>query len=138
MRKQCKSILVQKPGIEFTWDERAEIVQEYLSSNCSKAEIWRKYTGQKDENGQLLRWMRILQGDKPLPKKYFPVPNMSQEKKEEEAFENLQLKKRIAELEEELKDAKMKAIAYSTMVDIAEEELKMKIRKKFSTKPSKK
>jgi hypothetical protein len=45
------------------------------------------------------------------------------------------LKKRIAELEKQVKDAEMKAIAFSTMVDIAEEEFKIPIRKKFNTKP---
>jgi hypothetical protein len=54
---------------------------------------------------------------------------------EDESFENLQLKKRIAELEKQLKDAELKAIAFSTMVDIAEKEFKIPIRKKFNTKP---
>ena len=53
----------------------------------------------------------------------------------DESFEILQLKKRIAELEKQLKDAELKAIAFSTMVDIAEEEFKIPIRKKFNTKP---
>ena len=52
----------------------------------------------------------------------------------EESFENLQLKKRIKELERQLKDAELKAIAFSTMVDIAEKEFKIPIRKKFNTK----
>ncbi|MCK9480301.1 MAG: hypothetical protein M0R38_12865 [Bacteroidia bacterium] len=55
-----------------------------------------------------------------------------------EAFETLQLKKRIAELENRLKDAEMKAIAFSTMVDIAEKEFNIPIRKKYNTKPLKK
>ena len=41
-------------------------------------------------------------------------------------------------IENQLKDAEMKAIAYSTMVDIAEKEFKIPIRKKYNTKPSKK
>ena len=53
----------------------------------------------------------------------------------EESFENLQLKKRIFELEKQLKEAEQKAIAYSTMVDIAEKEFKIPIRKKLSIKP---
>ena len=53
----------------------------------------------------------------------------------DESFENLQLKKRITELEKQLKDAELKAIAFSTMVDIAEKEFKIPIRKKFNTKP---
>jgi hypothetical protein len=52
-----------------------------------------------------------------------------------ESFETLQLKKRITELEKQLKDAEMKAIAFSTMVDIAEKEFNIPIRKKFNTKP---
>ena len=56
----------------------------------------------------------------------------------EESFEILQLKKRIHELENQLKDAEMKAIAFSTMVDIAEKEFNIPIRKKLNTKPLKK
>ena len=54
-----------------------------------------------------------------------------------EDFEILQLKKKISELELHLKDAEMKAIAFSTMVDIAEREFNIPIRKKRNTKPSK-
>jgi len=50
-------------------------------------------------------------------------------------IEKLRLEKRIAELEKRLKDAEMKAIAYCAMVDIAEKELKVPIRKKFNTQP---
>ena len=60
------------------------------------------------------------------------------EKQGIEDFEVLQMKKRIAELENQLKDAEMKAIAFSTMVDIAEKEFNIPIRKKYNTKPSKK
>jgi transposase len=52
-----------------------------------------------------------------------------------DSFEALQLKKRIAELEKQLKDAELKAIAFSTMVDIAEKEFTIPIRKKLNTKP---
>lgn len=50
-------------------------------------------------------------------------------------YEMLQLQKRISELEKQLKDTELKAIAYSTMVDIAEKEFKIPIRKKLNTKP---
>jgi len=53
----------------------------------------------------------------------------------EDSFENLQLKKRIQELERQLKESELKAIAFSTMVDIAEKEFKIPIRKKYNTKP---
>jgi hypothetical protein len=56
----------------------------------------------------------------------------------EEPIEIFQLKTRISELEDQLNDAEMKALAFSTMVDIAEKELKISIRKKLNTKPLKK
>ena len=46
-------------------------------------------------------------------------------------FETLQLRKRITELETKLKDAEMKTIAYATLVDIAEKEFNIPIRKKI-------
>jgi transposase len=87
----------------------------------------------------LLRWMRELgysdKGAGLVKKQTFA--NMAKHKHTQTGndFEMLQLKKRIAELEKQLKDAEMKAIAFSTMVDIAEEEFKIPIRKKFNTKP---
>jgi hypothetical protein len=54
-----------------------------------------------------------------------------------ESFEIQQLKKRIKELENQLEDTEMKAIAFSTMIDLAENEFKIPIRKKSNTKPLK-
>ena len=54
----------------------------------------------------------------------------------DESFETMQLKKRIAEVEKPLKDAEMKAIAWATMIDIAEKKFNIPIKKKFKTKPS--
>ena len=45
-----------------------------------------------------------------------------------------ELKERIKKLEKELEDANLRAEAYSTMIDIAEKQLKIKIRKKSNTK----
>ncbi len=50
----------------------------------------------------------------------------------EESLELFQLKKRIADLDRQLEDAEIKAIAFSTMVDIAEKEFNISIRKKNS------
>lgn len=50
-------------------------------------------------------------------------PSIKQKKKldknKEVDFENIRLKKRVVELEKQLKDADMKAITFSTMLDIA-------------------
>jgi transposase len=134
-----------RKGSSFTISERHQIIHEMLSSNSSPTEIWRKYTGQSEEHGSLLKWMRQLgyppelQARRPI----FGGNNNMMAKKlttktPEESFEILQLRKRINELENQLKDAEMKAIANSTMVDIAEKEFKIPIRKKLNTKPLKK
>ncbi len=67
-------------------------------------------------------------------------PNKMKHKEQlpSESFENLQLKKRVEILEKQLKEAEIKAISFSTMVDIAEKVFKIPIRKKFNTKPLKK
>jgi len=129
----------------FSIDDQHFIIKEYLRlrSGVSKDEIWRKYTGKAD-HGCLIRWMRNLgyltsnQQLKPklaenineMGKKVRVAPEVVKDD-----FEVQQMKKRIVELEKQLKDAELKAIAFSTMVDIAEQEFKIPIRKKFNTKP---
>lgn len=137
--------IVRKPNKYFTDSEKHLIIQEMLETGCTKVEIWEKYTGQQEEHGQLLRWMRKLGYDDSIPTRrpnFVSNPIQMKKKKSDEklteSFENLQLKKRIEELEAQLKDTEMKAIAFSTMVDIAEKEFNIPIRKKYNTKPSKK
>jgi hypothetical protein len=145
MDKQSKVISGLRNGSSFTISERHQIIQEMLSSNCTKREIWMKYTGQNEEHGCLLKWMRQLGYNDHSNRSFnFDENNslMTSKKKTlqigEESFEILQLKKRVLELESQLKDAEMKAIAFSTMVDIAEKEFNIPIRKKLNTKPLKK
>jgi hypothetical protein len=115
------------------------MIHEYISTGSTKAEIWRKYTG-KEHHGRLLIWMRKFGYESGLKTNFVSNLSLMPRKKsklltEEESFETLQLKNRIAELEKQLKEAELKAIAFSTMVDIAEKEFKIPIRKKFNTKP---
>ena len=145
MEESSKVISGLRNGSSFTISERHQIIQEMLSSQCSKREIWNKYTGQSEEHGCLLKWMRQLGYDEHSNRRFNFDGNrllMTSKKKTlqngEESFEILQLKKRVLELENQLKDAEMKAIAFSTMVDIAEKEFNIPIRKKLNTKPLKK
>lgn len=135
--------IIQKAGKYFTESEKHNIIQELISTQCTKMEIWEKYTG-KEDHGMLLRWMRQLGYSSGFKARRSNIVSnlypMSERKSKsvntcDESFEELQLKKRIAELEKQLKDAELKAIAFSTMVDIAEKEFKIPIRKKFNTKP---
>ncbi len=123
----------------FSEEKKHEIIQDYLNSSFTKQEIWERYTGNSGEHGKILRWMREYGYSDKRPN-FVSKSNQMKEKSNlsSESFENLQLKKRIEELEKQLQDAEMKAITFSTMVDIAEKEFKIPIRKKLNTKPSRK
>jgi hypothetical protein len=146
MDKRSKVISGLRSAGSFTISERHKIINEMMTSRSSKVEIWKKYTGHEEEHGNLLRWMRQLGYNAEHSRRTFTFGEnnnlMTKRKKAlqigEESFEILQLKKRVLELESQLKDAEMKAIAFSTMVDIAEKEFKIPIRKKLNTKPLKK
>jgi transposase len=122
----------------FTDEEKLIIIEDYLSSNESVSSVYYRYTGKREEHGRILTWMRKL-GIKRGISKNITLALMSQKKKEIEPvstdFEVLQLKKRVEELEQKLRVSEMKAVAFSTMVDIAEKEFNIPIRKKYNTKP---
>ena len=136
----------QKISLHFEDALKHQIIQELLSTGCTKDEIWKKYTGQDREHGKIVLWMRQLgyNSKNSIRRIIFDVQTSAMPKKKppkpdhgplDENFESLQLKKRIAELEKQLKDTELKAIAFSTMIDIAEKEFKIPIRKKYNTKP---
>ena len=123
--------LETRHGSTFTDQERHLMIQEYLAGGISKLDIWRKYTGQTKERGHLLRWMRKL-GYEDIPeidRNLESMPKKSTLKQFESATES-HLRKENEALKKALEYAKLKALAYSTMIDVAEDELKISIRKK--------
>lgn len=134
-KKQIK--IQHKSAKEYSLEERKFIIEEYLSSGKPKNEIWKKYTGLDQEHGNIIRWMRQLGYE--VPQRYFTLEppkdkKMAKVKISKEA--NLDLQKRIKELEKALIDSELRASAYDTMITIAEKELKINIRKKSYTKQS--
>jgi len=126
----------------YSEEEKRMIIEDYLQSGLSKKEIWEKYTGSKSEHGLILYWMyKYGYFTETKEKSVIFTPKkgmMSQENQKEDTgseFDNLQLKKRIIELEQQLHDREMKSIAWQTMVEIAEREFNISIKKKFNTKP---
>lgn len=122
---------------EFSFEERRQIIEEYLQTGCSKKEIWYKYTGQEHEKGYLLKWMRQLGYQVPEKRVKFVranTPVMSNKAKE--SIEVAQLKDKIEQLQKALVNSELRATAYETMIEIAEKELKISIKKKSNTKQS--
>ena len=146
MGKRSKVISGLRSKNSFTTTERHQIIRELLETRCSKHEIWERYTGHVEEHGNLLKWMRQLGYTEVDSSRSFTfdenISLMTKKKSTlkipEEPIEIFRLRRRIAELEDQVKDAEMKALAFSTMVDMAEKEFKIPIRKKLNTKPLKK
>lgn len=122
----------------YTFEEREAIIEEYLNGPATKTEIWLKYTGDPQEHGRLTRWMRQLgylsgkkQKESYVQLQQFPLTTMDSSDKQKGHQELL---RRIKELENQLEEAQLKAEGYKLMVEIAEKELKMPIRKKSDTK----
>lgn len=136
--EKSKVILGLKEPCEFSLEERKLIVEEYLQRGCTKREIWKKYTGQAEEKGYLLRWMRQLGYDiatkwvKLSGKSSIPMSNP----KANESVEHIELKEKIAQLEKALVQSELRVTALDTMIEVAEKELKINIRKKSYTKQS--
>lgn len=140
MKEKSKPSLGQwrNNKLYFSDHEKKLIIEDYLSGNETKQSVYSRYTGYPSENGKLNMWMRKL-GIEDKFVKNTNFDSMPKRKKDVEVgsdeFETLKLKKRIEELEKQLQTAEMKAIAFSTMVDVAEKEFNIPIRKKHNTKP---
>ena len=116
---------------------KQEVIAYYLSHDLPKQHVWDKFVG-GEEKGHLTKWLRQL-GYLPqlLPQKSYldPMKDSSKTPSIESSPESLL--KRIAELEAELTNEKLKSEAYWRMIDLAEETFEIPIRKKLPTKPSK-
>lgn len=134
----------RSPKLFFSEKEQRTIIEDFLASGKTMAFVWHKYTGRMGGEFQIKRWMnKYGYIDKRTVKSniFETNPNTMANNDlflEDDSFETLQLKKRIADLEKQVRDSEMKAVAFSTMVDLAEKEYNISIRKKYNTKPSKK
>lgn len=135
---KSKVIVGLKTASQFSIEERRAIIEEYLRTGCRKQYIWRKYTGQSLERGKLLRWMRELGYVPPAEISKLAVSNSitMPKPKSSKSLENMQLKEKIIVLEKALINSELRCTAYETMIEIAEKELKISIKKKSNTKLS--
>jgi hypothetical protein len=120
---------------------KKKVVEEYLATGCSKMSLLKKHGIQF--KSAIQTWMRVLGYTDPyagmqvirkpkfgtityscMPSKY--TSNSSDDPKV--------LQKKIAELEKALVDEKLRSEAYQRMIEKAEKELNISIRKKPFTK----
>ena len=120
-----------KKNVKRFPDELAyQIVQEYLTTNISQSELKKKYNF--GGNGNIYRWMRKFGVSKLETEQLNLNRVMSQEKESNPRERELELK--ISKLEYELQREKFKALALNTLIDVAESDLNIEIRKKPGAK----
>lgn len=124
-----------RPSHDFNELERRAIIEEYLTGDMSKKDIWYKYTGYEHEHGGLLNWMRKL-GYVEKPKYYsnFELQNSITLNTSQNDSSKEELQNEILKLKRQLEEAQIKAEGYDLMIDIAEKQFNIPIRKKPSTK----
>jgi len=102
------------------------VIQDFLTGTLTRREVERKY---KIGNSRLTYWLKekgytVYCG----PQSLFlsPMSDLSDSNSSE--------KEQLARLKKELEDAKLLAESYKKMIEIAEKDLKISIRKKSNTK----
>ena len=114
----------------FPDELRYQIVQEYLTSEISVSELMKKYNFGCPNS--LYSWMKklgITKQDVEQVKQDRVMPRESANSPKE-----LELEYRISLLEKELDKEKLKTAALTTMIDIAERDFNIDIRKKRGAK----
>lgn len=115
---------------KFTDDFQMQFVQEYLTTDISQEELKKKYNFKGNNN--IYRWMRKFDLSKPNEEQIELHRTMTKEN--QKSFSEQQLELEVKKLEEELKRERLKTLALNTMINIAERELKIDIRKKPGAK----
>jgi transposase len=114
----------------YTDDFKLKVVQEYLNTDAGFMEVKAKY-GLRS-NKSIPDWMRKF-GLKTPTQSQNELQNVMKEQIQKTALErDLELK--VKKLEQELEHERLRTLALNKMIDIAERDLKIKIRKKSGAK----
>ncbi|MBS1577031.1 MAG: transposase [Bacteroidetes bacterium] len=122
-------------------DLKEQIIREYLTQGCGFRQLAAKYGISRTT---LCKWVQIHQGIHNLPptKKQQTYSrssmNSSPKKRASTSDETAALQQKIAALEKQLQWEKLRADALDTLINIAEKQLDIQIRKKPGTQQSEK
>ena len=115
---------------KYTDDFKLMVVQDYLSTDISQSALKKKYNFGGNKN--IYNWMRKFEVSKPSEDQKELHQWMAKEQQKSVLEQELELK--IRKLEEELKREQLRTKALNVMIDIAERDLKVDIRKKSGAK----
>lgn len=107
-----------------------QVIQEYLNSNISQSELMEKY-GIRG-NSCLSNWMRKFGLNEVSDEQISIQRAMSKETEKSPRERSLEAK--VKELEKSLEYERLRTLALNTMIDIAERDLKISVRKKSGAK----
>ena len=113
-----------------------QIIQEYLSTRCGYRKLQKKYGISRTT---ICNWVQVYQGVHNLPKtnlqqKHYISPMQRKQKKAD--GDRSALLDKIASLEKQLKHQELRAEVLDTLIDVAEKQLEISIRKKPGTQQS--
>jgi transposase len=117
---------------------KRKVIEEYLNTGVQKIDLLKKYSIKG--KGAIQEWMRQLGYvdiyEKPPSLSIKPATRMAKEQIDpiNNEEDKQSMARRIKELEKQLQEERLKSEAYNRMIEIAEEELKISIRKKRNTK----
>ena len=120
-----------KRKVNFISDElKLKVVQEYVSTAMSQEELKKKYGF--SVNSCIGRWMLKFGLSKPGEEQISIYKSMAKETGKTD--NEKELERKVAKLEKDLEMARLRSLALDKMIDIAERDLKIPIRKKSGTK----
>ena len=102
------------------------VIEEVLTGKYTQAEARRIY-GIKSKSG-ILEWIRVSQGQQRRPKTIKTIKEMQKNQKEES------FRRRIEELEKQLRIEQQKSMLFEKIIEIAEDKYGLEIRKKSEAK----
>ena len=114
----------------FTDDFRFQVVHEYLNTGISQKQLQKKYS--IGGNNCINDWMRKFGTSEVTVEQINLQQAMSKE--EEKTPRERKLEAKVKELEKALEQERLRTLALDTMINIAERDLKISIRKKSGTK----
>lgn len=114
----------------FTDDFKFKVVQEYLETSISLKDLMDKH--QIKGHSCVNNWIRKFGLSKPDQSQINILRTMKEES--DKTAKERELEFKVRQLEKELDHEKLRTLALTTMIDIAERDLKIPIRKKSGTK----
>lgn len=114
----------------FTDEFKLKVVQEYMDTDVSQRELMQKFNIRGVNT--IKKWMRKFDLQAPSQQE-IELQRAMAKQKEKTPYER-ELEAKVQKLEQQLDDEQLRTLALNTMIEIAERDLKISIRKKSGAK----